>query len=120
VDFCRVGGNISRGPRLEVIAEVRASLVADFLGRRFPAVLGDARVVVDAHAANVQLRAAFRAFVQSAQRQAQGCQRSAAFPADQIVCHGGSLRPPALEITDLSGTGPSGARPSPAVYQTRT
>src|SRR6185437_2633795 len=105
--------------RLEVIAEVRASLVADFLGRRFPAVFGDARVVVDAHAANVQLRTAFRAFVQSAQRQAQGRQRSAAFPANQIVCHGGSLRPPAREITDLSRMSPSGFRPSPAFYRPR-
>jgi len=59
VDFSRIGRGIRPRPRLEVIAEIRASLVAHFISRGFPAVLRDARVIVHAHLADMQLRTAF-------------------------------------------------------------
>jgi hypothetical protein len=42
------------------------SLVADFLSRRFATVLGDARVIVNTHAADVQLRTTLRTLLQPA------------------------------------------------------
>jgi hypothetical protein len=87
VHFCNVRRRISRRPRLEVIAEVRPRLVVHFLRGRLAAMLGDPHVVVHAHLANVQLRPAFGAFVQTTQRQAQLRKREATLPADQIMFH---------------------------------
>src|SRR6185437_8496127 len=63
-----VGGtDVSRyigiGPRSEEVAEVGGGLVADFFGRGLATVLGDLRIVLHAHATDVQLGAAARAFV---------------------------------------------------------
>ena len=55
--------------RLEVIAEVGGGLVAHFFGRGLAAVLGDARVVLHAQAAHVQLGVAGFALVEPPQRQ---------------------------------------------------
>jgi hypothetical protein len=52
-----------------VVAEVRAFFVADLLGGRFPAMLGDARVMVDAESADMQLGAALRADIEPSQGQ---------------------------------------------------
>src|SRR5262245_53840743 len=80
--------DVRAGLRLEVIAEVGLRLVAHFLGHGLAAVLRDARVVFDAHAADVQLVAAGLALVEPAQRQRQRLERGTAFPAGEAVAHG--------------------------------
>src|SRR5579863_3648617 len=87
VNLGGVGRRVGGGARLEMIAEVGVRLVADFLGGRLAAVLGDARIVVEAHAAYVQLRVAAGALIEPSQRQAERGERGATFPADQIVRH---------------------------------
>ncbi len=82
------------GLRLEVIAEVGAGLVADFLGGGFAALLRQAGREVHAQAADVQLGAAGRALIPAQQRQRQLRQRRAAFPAQQAVVHARSIAPP--------------------------
>jgi hypothetical protein len=57
-----------------VTAEIRAGLVAHFFRRWFAAVFGNARIVIDTHAAHVQLGAALRALIASHQWQAQRSQ----------------------------------------------
>ena len=83
--------HIGSGARLEVIAEVCVLLVANFLSRRFAAVLGDAPVVFHAHAADVQLPATRRTFIEATQGQGQRRKGRAAFPADEIVGHRAAL-----------------------------
>jgi hypothetical protein len=56
---------------LVVVAEIRRRLVALLFGRRLTAMLGDARVVLDAHAAHVQFGMTDLALVEPAQRQRQ-------------------------------------------------
>src|SRR5215469_1338853 len=46
VDFGGVGWNVGRGSRLEVITEVRASLVAHLFRSRLPAMLCNAGVMI--------------------------------------------------------------------------
>ncbi len=78
--LAQVGCHIGTRPGFEEIAKIGVLLVAHFFGRRFAAMLGFAGVIVDAQFADMQLRAALGAFVQSAQRQAEFRQRDAAFP----------------------------------------
>src|SRR5579862_2740465 len=87
VDFGCVGRYVGRGARLVVVAEIGASLVAYLLCGRFAAVFRDPRIVVDAHATDMQLRAALRAFIEPAQRQGELRECRAALPAHQIVSH---------------------------------
>jgi hypothetical protein len=93
VHLSGVGCSVGTRPRLEVIAEVGLRLVADFFCRRLAAMLRNARIVVNAHPADVQLGTALRALIESPQRQTQMCQRSTAFPADEIVAHGAKFTP---------------------------
>src|SRR5690349_1326766 len=72
---------------LVVIAEVGLVLLAHFLGRGLAAMLGDTRVVLDAHPADVQLRAAGLALLEPTQRQRQRLERGATFPAGESVSH---------------------------------
>ena len=71
IDLGGVRRNVRAHLGLEVIAEVGRDLVAHLLGGGLAAMLRDARVVLDAHAADVQLVIAGLAHVQPAQRQAQ-------------------------------------------------
>ena len=86
-DRRRIGGRVVAGTRLEMISEVGAGLIAHFFGRGLAAMLSNARRVVNAHAANVQLRPTLRTFVKAAQGQAQSRETRPAFPADKIVGH---------------------------------
>src|SRR5258708_20746020 len=65
-----VGWRVGRRARLEGIAEVSVRLVVHFLRGRLAAVLGDARVVLDAHPAYVPLPMALRALLEPPPRQA--------------------------------------------------
>ncbi len=93
IHFPRVGSRVGARPGLEVIAEVRLRLVADFLRRGLAAMLCNARVVLDAHLAHVQLGTALGALVEPPQRQTQMRQRSTAIPADEVVTHGTKFTP---------------------------
>src|SRR5207302_929515 len=86
-----IGRRIGPGARLEEVAEVRLRLVAHFLRGRLAAVLGDARVVVGAHAADVQLGVTPRALIEPPQWEAQRRERRAALPANEVVSHADSL-----------------------------
>jgi hypothetical protein len=68
--LCGVGRRVGAFPRLEVVAEIGPRLVADLVSGRLSAMFRDARVVIDTQLADVQLRAALRAFIQPPQRQA--------------------------------------------------
>src|SRR4029453_8631031 len=76
-------GTVVRPPgtlgRTEIIAEIGALLVLDFLGNRLAAALRHGGVVELAHAADVQLRPARPALVGAPQRQRELGQRCAAF-----------------------------------------
>src|ERR1700758_4835154 len=97
VDFRGVGWRVGTRARLEVIAEVGPCLVAHFLRGGLAAVLGDAGVVVDAHAAYVQLRVTPRTLIETAQRQGELRERGTALPAAEVMGHPRRLlqaRPP--------------------------
>jgi hypothetical protein len=72
------------GARPEPVAEIRAFLVAHFLGAFFVALTGQTRIVEMAQTAAMQPGATLRAFRLATQRQGQCRQRSAAFPANQV------------------------------------
>src|SRR5688572_10320760 len=75
--------------RPEIIAEIRALLVLDFLGDRLATALRDGRVVELTHQADVQLGATGGALVCPPQRQRELRERRAALPAAQRVAHPG-------------------------------
>src|SRR5262249_17277206 len=87
VDLSGVGGCVGLRPRLEVIAEVGACLVAHFLRGGLAAMLGDAGIVVDAHAAYVQLGPTLRALIETPQWQGERRERDTALPADEVMGH---------------------------------
>jgi hypothetical protein len=76
--FCDVGAL----PRLEVVAKIRLVLFSHLLRRRLPAMLRIRGVVLNAHLANVQLRIARLADLETTERQCKRGQRPAATPAD--------------------------------------
>ncbi len=73
--------------RLEVVAEIRAQLVADFLRNRFAALLGDCRVMEFAELTNMQRCVTALAFVGTRKGKRQRRKRRTASPANKIVSH---------------------------------
>src|SRR5665213_459542 len=80
--FTTIFRHIGPRLRLEVIAKVGLILFAHLLRRGFLAVVRIPHVVFHAHLANMQLRIAGLAHIETAQRQTQRRERSAATPAD--------------------------------------
>src|SRR5260370_32801060 len=76
----RVGRSVGARPRLEVIAEVGLRLVAHFLGRRLAAMLRNPRIIINAHAADVQLGATLRSLIEPPPRHTAILSRSTALP----------------------------------------
>jgi len=70
-----------------VIAKICLVLLAHFFGRRFLAVLGVRRVVLDAHFADVQLGIAGFTDFETTQGQAERRERGATAPTNQRVSH---------------------------------
>ena len=70
-----------------MVAEIGGSLVADFFGSGLAAVLGYARVVVDAHLADMQLGPTLRTLIETTQRQTQVGQRETTLPTTKIILH---------------------------------
>src|ERR1700722_5560498 len=72
---------------LEVIAEIRLVLFPHLFRCRLLAMLRIRRVVLNTHLADMQLRIACLADVESAERQTEFGERGAAAPADEGVGH---------------------------------